>query len=422
MDGRLVLKLAWFGGVDWGAQKHHACVLDVAGQVLGEREFEHGGAGLSQMADWLLSFTAGEAGEVGVAIETPSGPVVESLLEHGFVVHSINPKQLDRFRDRISPAGAKDDRRDARVLASALRTDPHCLRRLEPTDPAIIELREWSRVSEELTRERVRLANRMRQQLWRYYPQFLAAVDDDVAAPWALDLWQSLPTPRAGQRARKATLSRVLKQHRIRRIDAGTLRDRLQVPAVKLTPGTAEAATTHVRLLVERLALLNRQLGHSGRQLDRSVRQLVEAAPGPDSGGSADEPPDAAILLSLPGIGTRVLATLLAEGSDAVRRRDHGALRCLCGVAPVTRRSGKSLLVTQRRAAHHRLRDAVFYWSRVAVQKDPVCHGRYLALRARGHGHARALRSVADRLLNVACAMLRDGTRFDPHRAGIGNT
>ena len=67
----------------------------------------------------------------------------------------------------MSPAGAKDDRRDARVLASARRTDPHCLRRLEPTDPAIIELREWSRLDEDLTRERVSLANRMRQQLWR---------------------------------------------------------------------------------------------------------------------------------------------------------------------------------------------------------------------------------------------------------------
>ena len=203
------MKLAWFAGVDWGSRKHQACVLDAAGKVLGEREFEHGGAGLSQMADWLLSFGAGAAGEIGVAIETPHGPVVESLMERSFAVHSINPKQLDRFRDRFSPAGAKDDRRDARVLASALRTDPHCLRRLEPTDPAIIELREWSRLDEDLTRERVRLANRIRQQLWRYYPQFLDAVDDDVAAPWALNLWQNLPTPRAGQRVREVTLTRV---------------------------------------------------------------------------------------------------------------------------------------------------------------------------------------------------------------------
>ena len=75
------------------------------------------------MAKWL-SFAPGKANEVGVAIETPSGPVVESLLEHDFAVHSINPKQLDRFRDRLSPAGAKDDRRDARVLASALPYRP----------------------------------------------------------------------------------------------------------------------------------------------------------------------------------------------------------------------------------------------------------------------------------------------------------
>ena len=108
---------------------HQVCVLDAAGTVRGERVFEHGGAGLSEMAAWLLSFAAGAADEVGVAIETPRGPVVESLMERDCTVHAINPKPLDRFWDRISPAGAKDDRRDARVLASALRTDPHCLRR-----------------------------------------------------------------------------------------------------------------------------------------------------------------------------------------------------------------------------------------------------------------------------------------------------
>ena len=60
------------------------------------------------------------------------------------------------------------------------------------------------------TRERTRLGNRMREQLWRYYPQFLAAVGDDIAAPWALDLWQCLPTPRAAQRVRETTLARLL--------------------------------------------------------------------------------------------------------------------------------------------------------------------------------------------------------------------
>ena len=379
------MKLAWFAGVDWGSQTHQVCMLDSAGKVRGERAFEHGGAGLSEMADWLLAFAAAdEAGEIGVAVETPRGPVVESLMERGFVLHSINPKQLDRFRDRFSPAGAKDDRRDARVLASALRTDPHCLRRLEPTDPAVIELREWSRISEDLTRERTRLANRMREQLWRYYPQFLAAIGDDLAAPWTLALWRSLPTPAAAQRVRETTLAKLLKQHRIRRIDAATLRGRLCVPAVQVAPGAAEAAAAHVRLVAERLVLVNRQRVHARGQLDRLVRQFAEAAPVDTPKASAEaeprlpeEPPDAAILMSLPGIGTVVLATLLAEASDALRRRDYHALRCLCGVAPVTRRSGKSLIVVRRLAAHDRLRDAAYHWARVAAQRDPASRAKY---------------------------------------------
>ena len=120
------------------------------------------------------------------------------------------------------------------------------------------------------------------------------------------------------------------------------------------------------------------------------------------------------ILSSLPGVGRIVLATLLAEAHDPLRRRDHQALRCLAGVAPVTKRSGKSLIVVRRLAAHNRLQDAVYHWAATAAQRDPVSKAKYAALRARGHGYARALRSVGDRLLSVACAMLASQTPFDP--------
>ena len=209
------------------------------------------------------------------------------------------------------------------------------------------------------------------------------------------------------------------------RVDAAR---RLRAPAIKLAPGTAEAAVAHLRLVTERLALVNRQLDHARHELERLVHQLADAAPADDANASPEdessskEPRDAAILLSLPGVGTKVLSTLLAEGSDAVGRRDYDALRCLCGVAPVTRRSGKSMIVTRRQAAHNRLRDAAYHWARVAAQHDPVSHDKYRSLRARGHGHARALRSVADRLLNVACAMLRDRACFDSHRVGSAAT
>ena len=59
-------------------------------------------------------------------------------------------------------------------------------------------------------------------------------------------------------------------------------------------------------------------------------------------------------------------------------------------------------------AVHERLCDAAYHWASVAAQRDPISHDEYRALRARGHGHAPALRSVADRPLHVTCAMLRD--------------
>jgi hypothetical protein len=98
--------------------------------------------------------------QIHVAIEVPHGPVVETLIERSFKVHAINPKQMDRFRDRFTLAEAKDDSRDAEVMASALRTDRVASRLLAVLDPAVIELRELSGIASDLGAERNRLTNR----------------------------------------------------------------------------------------------------------------------------------------------------------------------------------------------------------------------------------------------------------------------
>jgi hypothetical protein len=148
----------WFAGIDWGSERHQVCILNCSGEIVAEHNFPHTGNGLAEMGRWLANFTA-ETRNMAVAIEVPHGPVVDLLLDRGFVVYAINPKQLDRLRDRFSIAGSKDDRRDALVAASSLRTDSHLFRRVQASDPAIIELREWSRLAEELQQDRVRLSN-----------------------------------------------------------------------------------------------------------------------------------------------------------------------------------------------------------------------------------------------------------------------
>jgi transposase len=404
----------WYAGVDWASESHHVFLTDGEGRKIGEKIFKHGGEGLTEMANWLLDVScAADPDQIYIAIEAPHGPVVETLIERGFKVHAINPKQLDRFRDRFTMAGAKDDSRDAQTMASALRTDPRCFRLLANADPTVIELREWSRIADELGDERNRLTNRMREQLWRYFPAMLD-LESDLGAAWLLDLWDLAPTPAKAKRIREATVAKVLKRNRIRRFDAAHVLDVLRKPPLQVAAGTTEAASAHIAGLIARIRLVDRQLKEAYRQLDALTAKLVPCA---HEGPGQTKQHDVQILASLPGVGRIVLATLLAEAWDALQRRDYAALRSLTGVAPVTKRSGKSCIVIRRQACHDRLANAMYHWARVAVQHDARSRAKYAVLRGRGHSHGRALRSVADRLLNVACAMLKTGTTFNPSLA-----
>jgi transposase len=399
----------WFAGIDWASSKHDVSVSDNNGKIIGRRTVEHSGLGLAEMADWLVEKTGALPADIHVAIETPHGAVVETLLERGFKVYAINPKQLDRFRDRFTVAGAKDDRRDADVLSISLRTDARAFRALEPADPEVVELREHVRMAEEHGRDLQRWQNRVREQLVRYFPAFLTLKGDDDTV-WKLALLEMATTPAMARALPRAKVARLLKAHRVRCHDADEVLAILRVPAPTVSKATLTAAEAHVRSLLRSIHLASEQLKEAQAEIDRILGKLSE--PEETEPGQMKQR-DAAILSSSPGIGRTVLATLLVEAPQAVRERDYHALRTLGGVAPVTRQSGRHRTVIRRLACNPRLRNALFHWARVAVMKDDRLRAKYDALRARGHTWGRALRTIADRLLNVVCAMLKTGTLYD---------
>ena len=90
-------------------------------------------------------------------------------------------------------------------------------------DPVVVELREWSRMAEDLKRERCRLTNRVREQLWRL-----------------------VPTPEKARRARQARIGTILKAHRIRRLDAAEVLATLTTPPLVVASGVVAAATASI--------------------------------------------------------------------------------------------------------------------------------------------------------------------------------
>lgn len=397
-------------GIDWGNASHHVWMTDRAGEPLGDRTFVHRSEGLTALAEWLGRASPDDAAAVVVAIEVPHGTIVETLLERGFQVWALNPKQLDRFRDRYAVAGAKDDRRDARVLAHAARTDPAAFRPLVATDPVTAQLRECSRHDAELAEDLGRAANRLRDLLLRAWPELLALVPA-ANEPWLWALLARAPTPDVARRLRPAAVQALLRQHHIRRLTAAEVVAVLRGPHVYLVPGTHEGIALRIRDLVAQLAMLQGQRAHAEQQLARLLAAPLDAPP-----QDAREHRDSEILQSLPGLGTRIAGTMLAEAAEALRRRDYHALRAQTGIAPVTKQSGKSRVVRMRLACNGRLQHAMYCWGQGAVRLDPHTRAHYARLRTAGHGHARALRGVGDRLLRLLIVLLTTGARYDADR------
>jgi transposase len=376
-----------------------------------EEQVEHTGDSLREFLAGLLALAGGLPEEVAIAIETPRGAVVESSIERGFHVYAINPKQLDRFRDRHNVARAKDDRLDAFVLADSVRTDLECFRRVRPDDPVVIQIRELSRVWEDLKVEQGRLCNQLREQVHRLVPQLLQvsqAADD----PWLWDLLEIMSSTADFARIRPTQVQRVLKVNRIRAVQVDQVLALLRAQSPWTAPGTQQAVRAHIALLLPRLRVTLRQ----SRDCEKQLEQLIEGLA--TDGDIEEHRGDVRIIQSLPGAGTTVVATMLAEASQPLADRDYHVLRSHGGAAPVTKatgkRSGARATVVMRYACNVRLRNAYFFWARAAAQRDPETKAHYAALRGRGHSHGRALRGVVDRLLRILVAMLRTRTAYDP--------
>ena len=336
---------------------------------MAERDVTHGGAGLLELCNWLLETTGAQPAQIAVAIETPRGPVVEVLLERGFAVFAINPKQLDRFRDRFTVAGAKDDSRDAQVLGHSLRTDRQAFRRLAVDDPLVIELREWSRMHDELKQEQSRLANRVRDQLWRYYPQAGEVTDDlggrlvprsvgegaDPGAGGASEREDGRAHPQdpphsPHRRSRGAAHPAPAAAARRARHRRG--RERAH-PHRRRTPAAGQSADQGSRAPVGRA--LRRDRGRRGDRAGADLRAARRRDPAFLSRARKDQHRHAARRGLRASAATRLprVAGVVGAGSgDPPQRQELHRAAAIC--------------------LQQRLQNALYHWSRVAIQHDPI--------------------------------------------------
>lgn len=397
--------MRYFAGLDWGSVAHAACVVDERGAVVARFEVQHTLAGLRQLLRQLARIAPPQ--EIAVAIERPSGLVVDTLVDAGHPVVPIHPNQLKACRTRYRASGGKSDPGDAYILADVLRTDGHRFRTLRPLSDEVRALRALVRSRDDLVAERVALANQLRALLDSFWPGAVA-IFADIDSPITLAFLERYPTPQRAQSLSPKRLAAFLARNSYSgRREPDELLARLRsAPEGLAGPLEQRAKGDAVLDLVTVLATLLSRIRRLTAAVEHAVAQL----------------PAGRLVMSFPRTGKVNAAQIVAElGDDPQRFPTEQHLAAEAGVAPVTHASGKTRGVTFRRACNTRLRCAITTWADNSRHAHPWAQHVYSKARERGCDHPHATRILARAWVRVLWRCWHDHCPYDTARHRAAN-
>ena len=396
----------FYMGVDWGDEFHQVWVSDFEGKKVLDKKVIENVEGLAEFGCWLDEWRA-KGIEIWAAIEKPHGRIVDFVLDHGVVVYPVNPKALDRVRDRFRMSQSKSDGFDAYVLAQFLRTDHGHLRSLNPNSDGAQELKLLTRDQHRLGRQKSRLLNQLRATLKEYYPRPLE-VFSDLETNMAVDFLKKYPTPDDLSKLTARQWKRFAKrEHHLGEDRAEELWQKLNQPQLKVPEHVVRAKARLLTVLLAQLEPL--------RQAIESYNERIKSFFG--------SMPAAKWVQGLPGAKTgTIVATMWAELGDANDRwESFHQLQAEAGVVPVTKASGKSRVVQFRFSCNKILRHAAYWLAFVSLNRSEWANHYYRNQRAKGHSHPRALRALGAKWLKIIFVMWRDHKPYDEnyHLANI---
>lgn len=392
-------------GLDWGDAKHTFCVVDAKGKAVLQLEVDHNTAGLAELRKNLDQLAQPQ--DLPVAIERPSGLIVDALVEAGHPVVPMHPNAVKACRPRYRAAGGKSDPGDAFILADILRTDGHRFQPLQPFSDAIKALRALVRGRDDLVAQRVAMANQLRSLLDSFWPG-AAHIFADVDSRIALAFLNRYPTPKAAAHLGEKRLKAFLDKHGYsgRRSAAELLKRLRSAPTGLAAEAEAQEKGETVQSLVSVLNNLIAQITKLTKRIEQKMANMA----------------DGQIIMSFPRAGRICAAQILAEIGN-VRERfptaDH--LAAEAGVCLVTYASGKRRGVSFRRACNHRLRYAITTFADNSRHTSRWAASVYKNARARGCDHPHAVRILARAWIRILWRAWQNHVSYDPnaHNAAV---
>lgn len=388
-------------GIDIAKRFHVLSAVDDDGRTVIESfRFANTDKGFAKLLERLKRAGVGPEGSLSGMEATGHYWIAlfDFMGSHGYDVAVINPIQTDAFRDVWTVRKVKTDAIDAAMIADLVR-----YKRYEPSslgDEATDELCSLSRYRLSLVERSTMLKNRATAILDRVFPE-LDGLFSGSFGPTQRRLLEHCATPDQVLSTDVRTLERVLREAsggRCGREKAEELK-----AAAKKSVGVGFGSKTlafELRLLMEELDFIRCQI----EEVEAELAKLLDQTSGK-------------WLLTIPGIGLALAATIAGEIGDPNRFEGPHQLMAFAGMDPTKSESGEAVAsdggMSKRGSATLRW---AFMQAADCVRRFDPYFGDYYAKKKGGDKkhHYVALSGVARKLMGVCLALMKEGRPYEP--------
>ncbi|TVR13670.1 MAG: IS110 family transposase, partial [Planctomycetota bacterium] len=273
-----------------------------------------------------------------------------------------------------------------------------CLHRQHGTtavfdDPEAEAMRGWFRALCAADQHATELLNQIKSLLPQVHPALVSHLTNNGLPNWAMELLKAYPTAERLARARVKTVAK------IRMITEAKARQLIDEAKRYQMAATGPTNAIHMTFLVDSLAEAEQRNDRHWKRLEQSFNDSAEAH----------------LMQTIPGVGIKTSAAMLAETGTLTRFISADALIAYCGLDPIFEQSGDG--VVNKGISHKgpaKLRGMLFNAARTAVAHNPIIKSFYQRLTANGKPYYLAMTACMAKLVRIMYACVITGKAFDP--------
>ena len=378
-------------GIDVAKDKHDCFVLGSEGEVLAEVfTIPNNAEGFDQLLQTIRRCTRPQD-KIKVGLEATghySYNILGFLLDKGMPTYVINPLLTNLFRKSTSLRRTKTDRIDARTIATMLMSDVD-LKSYTDTAYHNEELKSLTRYRFDKVKERAKLKQSVSRLVTILFPELEKLVPTlHMASVYAL--LSEFPGARQISTVHLTHLKSILEdasKGRYGRDMAVKLRDAARCSIGSVMPAKSLELQHTIRLI--------RELDSEINDIEAAIQAMMDKIQSP--------------ITTIPGIGVRMGAMILAEIGDFSRFDSPDKILAYAGMSPSTYQSGQLSLSgayshMEKRGSRY-LRYAIYNATKYVCLWDPTFAAYLAKKRAEGKHYNVAISHAAKKLVRLIYAM-----------------